>query len=72
MFPFLTAMLAFAVVSPSAVRVPAIAVFAPFNVIDVVPSLALMSFPFTLRSPTVVRSPAIAVSYTHLTLPTIA
>ena len=71
-FPFLTAMLAFAVVSPSAVRVPAIPAFAPFNVIDVVPSLALMSFPFTLISPPVVRSPAnVVVEVDGLEFPTI-
>ena len=55
------ARLAFAVVSPPDVRVPAIVVFAPFNVIDVLPSLDLISFPLSLKSPPDVISPAIVV-----------
>ena len=35
--------------------------FAPLNVIDVLPSLDLISFPLILKSPPVVRSPAIVV-----------
>ena len=49
------------VVSPDTVKSPATVTSAPDKVIAVVPSLALISFPFTLTSPPTVKSPVVVI-----------